>query len=222
LQACLLGICQLTAPCIPLLSETIYQNLKLTNSPESLHLVLWPRIEENTEEENNLISAMSIAQEIINLGRSLRQELKLKIRQPLSQIIIAKEYAENKYLGYFESLILSELNIKQLVFAEQAEKVLFNTEITPELLAEGLARELIHTVQNLRKNSGLEVSDRIKLYINLQDNNLKAILESQSEYIKAEVLAQDLLFADNLPENKKALKLNGQSLEIGLEKIVKQ
>ena len=165
---------------------------------------------------------MSIAQEIINLGRSLRQELKLKIRQPLSQIIIAKEYAENKYLGYFESLILSELNIKQLVFAEQAEKVLFNTEITPELLAEGLARELIHTVQNLRKNSGLEVSDRIKLYINLQDNNLKAILESQSEYIKAEVLAQDLLFADNLPENKKALKLNGQSLEIGLEKIVKQ
>ena len=89
-------------------------------------------------------------------------------------------------------------------------------------MAEGLARELIHTVQNLRKNSGLEVSDRIKLYINLQDNNLKAILESQSEYIKAEVLAQDLLFADNLPENKKALKLNGQSLEIGLEKIVKQ
>lgn len=221
LQTCLLGICQLAAPCIPLLSEIIYQNLKFKTSPESVHLMMWPKTEENSQEETNLILAMSIAQEIINLGRSLRQELKLKIRQPLSQIIIAKEYAENKYLGYFKSLILSELNIKELVFADQNEKIQFNTEITSELLSEGLARELIHNIQGLRKNSGLEVSDRIKLFISNINNDLKTLLESQIEYIKSEVLAQDLVFVEDLLQNKKSIKLNGQNLEIGLEKITK-
>jgi isoleucyl-tRNA synthetase len=218
LHACLMGISQLAAPLIPMISELIYQNLKLTSSPASIHLVAWPPIDQCTKEEKDLLAEMQIAQEIINIGRNLRQELKIKIRQPLGQILVSSEYK----LKYFESIILHELNVKELLMVhDQTETVVLNTEISEALLAEGLARETVHTIQNLRKNSGLQVDERINLYFNFTDaSQIQEILESQKAYIQEEVLA-DAWF-NELPANlnhRKNLKLQNHQIEIALEVV---
>ncbi|MDX1919311.1 MAG: DUF5915 domain-containing protein, partial [Candidatus Caenarcaniphilales bacterium] len=170
----------------PMLSEAIYQNLKPSDSKESIHLTDWISGEEDTDFEKALLDEMALAQEIINIGRSLRQELKIKIRQPLSQVIVSK----NSTLKYFGELVLSELNVKEIVYVEQEEKVKLNTQLSEALLSEGLARELIHAIQNLRKSSGLEVDDRISLSLDfMQDTDLAKLLNQQKDYISRELLA---------------------------------
>jgi isoleucyl-tRNA synthetase len=64
--------------------------------------------------------------------------------------------------------------------------------LTPELKAEGIAREVVHIVQNLRKDSGLEIADRIDLYVDAPDEVAEA-LEANGTYVREEVLATELV-----------------------------
>ncbi|MDJ0625415.1 MAG: isoleucine--tRNA ligase [Candidatus Caenarcaniphilales bacterium] len=218
LHTCLLGVCRLSAPFIPLLSETIYQNLKPTLSEESIHLTYWPEPELNTDLENKLIGEMNTALEIVNIGRSQRQELKIKIRQPLAKIFISKDVK----VTYFKDFILNELNIKDIEFTEQKERVKLDTELSIELISEGLARELIHSIQNLRKNSGLSVSDRINLFFDFKSEvELNELLLKQKTYITEELLA--ISWNEGQLKNSstfiKTIKLNGKQIEVAIEKV---
>jgi isoleucyl-tRNA synthetase len=213
------------APCMPLLSDAIYQNLKEQKAPQSIHFCDWIKGESPSELESALLEEMSLAQNIINQGRSLRQELKLKIRQPLQKIIISQE----QKIKYFNELICSELNVKEVEqSAGQSENsVQLDTQLTPELLAEGLAREFIHSIQNLRKASGFEVDDRIELFINFpaSTSEFPGLLRTQKSYILSEVLA--LSWKEEIQEtaqatfSRKNIKLNGFELEVGILKASK-
>ena len=75
--------------------------------------------------------------------------------------------------------------------------VALDATITDELRAEGIARELVNRIQNLRKDTGLEVTDRIRILLQKQDTLEKAVRANEA-YIKAETLANEILFADNL------------------------
>ena len=75
--------------------------------------------------------------------------------------------------------------------------VALDATITDELRAEGIARELVNRIQNLRKDTGLEVTDRIQIFLQKQDTLEKAV-RANEVYIKAETLANEILFADNL------------------------
>ena len=75
--------------------------------------------------------------------------------------------------------------------------VALDATITDELRAEGIARELVNRIQNLRKDTGLEVTDRIRILLQQQDTLEKAIRANEA-YIKAETLANEILFADTL------------------------
>ena len=79
----------------------------------------------------------------------------------------------------------------QLVSSEGGVTVLLNTDVTPELRAEGWAREVVNRIQNLRKSSGLDVSDRIKLQCVAASSLAKAI-EQHKAYIMSETLGVDL------------------------------
>ena len=222
LHSCLLGVCHLAAPFMPLITETIYQNLKTSSDRISIHLSDWTISEDLDELEKALLNDMQSALEVINVARSLRQELGIKIRQPLSEVIIPENYK----VIYFEKFILSELNVKKLTISNSAEKIKLNTEITDELKSEGLARELIHSIQGMRKNAGFEVSDRIKLIVDFKDNQeIIRLLNSQKKYIMDEVLA--LEWIDEKTENSdsektnsvKQVKINGQTISVAVEKI---
>ncbi|MDQ3007792.1 MAG: DUF5915 domain-containing protein, partial [Chloroflexota bacterium] len=66
------------------------------------------------------------------------------------------------------------------------------TELTPELVEEGLAREFVRRVQDLRKNAGLDVADRIELFVDAS-TGLKSAIEAHRDYITTETLTSDLV-----------------------------
>ena len=74
--------------------------------------------------------------------------------------------------------------------------VALDLEITEELRREGWAREIVKRIQNLRKESGLEITDRIKVVI-APNEQTNAALAMYEEYIKGQVLADDITIADN-------------------------
>jgi isoleucyl-tRNA synthetase len=215
LHTCLVGVCKLIAPFMPMIADAIFANLKHSSEPNSIHLTDWEEVADLSPLEQNLIEDMLKAQEIINVGRSLRQEQKVKIRQPLAQIWVNKELM----LKYFNDLVLSELNIKEIVYKEQPEKVLLNTYLSEELISEGTAREVIHTIQNLRKSSGLDVADRIKLHLKAEDVKLTERIASQKDYIMSEVLATTFEIGSlNGSSDIKTAKLDGKEFQVSIKK----
>jgi len=94
--------------------------------------------------------------------------------------------------------------------------VALDIELTDELIEEGVARELVNRIQNLRKSSGLEITDRIRVEIEDQETIHNAVLHCQ-EYIAAQVLATDIRLMAN-GEWPTAIDINGQNVNIKIEK----
>src|SRR5690606_1587653 len=89
--------------------------------------------------------------------------------------------------------------------------VALDVQITTELKNEGISRELVNRIQNLRKERGLEVTDRIRVLL----SNIPAIADAAQtnlSYIRTEILADSLIFEDNLAE--------GDTIEIGDERMI--
>jgi isoleucyl-tRNA synthetase len=92
------------------------------------------------------------------------------------------------------------------------------TTLTPELIAEGQAREFVRRVQDLRKNADLDVADRIRLYVNASAA-LRAAIETHREYVTNETLAVELKFGEPpAGAAKNDDKLDGEDLSVGLLK----
>jgi isoleucyl-tRNA synthetase len=92
------------------------------------------------------------------------------------------------------------------------------TELTPELLAEGLAREFVRRVQDFRKESGLEVADRIRLYVEATDT-LKEAIQRHRDYITGETLTVDLFFTPAPAQAKTHTdSFDGETVTFGLIK----
>ena len=284
----LVALCKLTAPITPYISEEIYQ--KLTGE-ESVHLADYPTynleyINEEVEEK------MDLVRDVCSLGRFAREDAKIKVRQPISTIILAK--SNEKIIGNLISIVKEELNVKEVIFTEDMEKymdysikpnfrevgkifgskikdfqnllttlnnkqieqikedkitvdflgeslditnemveinikvkegfcsssnsktfVILNTELTEELILEGLAREIIRKVQSLRKEADLNIVDKIKVYYN-GPIEIEDAINSHLEYIKNETLAIEII------KNEKAgvnCELNDINASISIEKI---
>ena len=92
-----------------------------------------------------------------------------------------------------------------------------DTTVTPELRAEGIAREMVSRIQRLRKDTGLAVSDRIRLQIAGPDA-LRAIAEQHRQWIAGEVLAREMIVTDALSADPSAiaLELDGMTAHIAL------
>jgi isoleucyl-tRNA synthetase len=112
----LLGLSKLIAPIVPFLSEEIYQNL--TNK-ESVHLEDYPKA--NTKLINDKIETkMDLVRDLISLGRNAREEVKIKVRQPLSEAIL--DGKTKNIIKELTSLIKEELNVKEIVFTDDLSK----------------------------------------------------------------------------------------------------
>jgi len=104
------------------------------------------------------------------------------------------------------------------VAAEGAYLAALVTDLTPELIREGLAREFVRRVQDLRKTAGLEVADRIKLYVEVSPG-LKDAIEAHRDYITAETLTTDLIYGAPLPGSATVSDtFDGETLTVGLLK----
>ena len=195
------------APFMPFVTEAIYQNLKSGSDPESVHLCDWPKAAKIDEQ---ILSDMKRTREIVELGHHLRETAKVKVRQPLSELKIKQAELPAELMA----IALDELNVKKLTFGSGKDELI--TEITPELEVEGLARELVRAIQALRKNSGLEVSDRIVLQYESADKLINQTFRTWTDYIKGEVLATEIKTSPT--ENMETVKINGRSVQLSVVK----
>lgn len=285
----LTGLCKLIAPIVPFVSEEIYQ--KLTGK-ESVHLADFPNYDEDLIDEK-LETKMDLVRSLISIGRNVREEAKIKVRQPLSEILL--DGKNKNTINELTELIKEELNVKSIIyvdnlndymdlsvkpnfkevgktlgskiklFASELEKftnveitkiqnkeevkldldgeeisvtdnmveirissrtglnvgmdnnnfVILNTKVTDELLLEGLARELVSKVQNMRKEYDFNVIDRINIYYN-SDEKINQMISAFKEYIMKETLSLEISVKDNLTTK---IELNEHEVLIEIEKV---
>ena len=94
--------------------------------------------------------------------------------------------------------------------------IALDIELTPALIEEGIARELINRIQNLRKSSGLEITDRIAVQLENREEIATAVTNC-NEYIASQVLATSLTLTDNLTDGT-TLEMDGYNVNCVLEK----
>ena len=201
----LIYLAKLLAPFTPFLAEELYQ--KMTGLDESVHLLNWP---EAGKIDNDVLDNMARTRQIITDALALRMqksdtEAQIKIRQPLSELTYDGEELDN----FYEQIIADEVNVKNV---KNGKKLSLDKTLTPELEAEGKAREIIRAVQAARKHAGLRQDDKIKLSLS---SGLPTGFET---LIKSEVNAIDIVKAGNYSHDEIA-KINGENITISLEKI---
>lgn len=120
----LVGLCKLCAPIIPYTTEEIYKNL---TGEESVHLSDFPKYDESLINETIEVK-MDLVRDLISTGRYVREETKIKVRQPISECFIDGKY--ESILGDLVNLISEELNVKKVVYVDDLSKYM-NFNIKP-------------------------------------------------------------------------------------------
>ena len=240
LYHCLVTLSKLMAPFTPFIAEELYQNLvksAFPTAPESVHLTDFP-VADESKIDKQLSDDNRLAMRISSLGRAARSNSGIKVRQPLEDVHVgvSSEW-EERALERVTPLILEELNIKELyydslekvagkegsgyrVVSEGNNNVAISTYITAELEAEGMAREIVHRVQNIRRSTGYEIADHIRIYYEA-DAFIMQSLSSFADYVMQETLA--LSIEDGIPDDvdvKETFKVSGYTLLLGVKKAI--
>lgn len=217
----LVNLSVIMAPFTPFLAEELYQNL---TGGESVHLLDWPKVNLVNSQILDDMVALRVA---INDGLSKRAEYGIKVRQPLSCATLINTLSTNSSKEFTSELIeiaKDELNVKEIRLVDglaqdgkkQKPGVELNTKLTPQLIREGMAREIVRNVQNNRKKAGLEVDDRIRLVLVTEDKELKRAIEENKKFLIKETLTVEL--EDNVANNATLIKIDGRLLKLQLEK----
>lgn len=285
----LTGLCKLCAPVIPFTTEEIYKDL---TGEESVHLADYP-VSNSSLIDEKLEEKMDLVRDLISLGRNVREENKIKVRQPISEVVLDGKNKE--ILKDLVDLIKEELNVKEVVFENDLSKymnyfvkpnfkevgkvfganikefaskletlstedilklennesinmkiadtsydvtkdmvdirisskegfnvgsennnfVILNTTLTEDLILEGLARECVSKVQQLRKTADFNIVDRINLYY-FGDDDFDKCISKFEQYIKDETLSLSISKDDSLTES---FDLNGHDVKLKVEKV---
>lgn len=208
---------RIIAPVCPFAAEEIYQSLP--SHGESVHLADWPESEKNlinTEVEQRML----LAKEVTEAVNSARQEAGVRLRWPLKRVIIT--YGK---LDDYAGIIRCICNVKDVVIGKSPKgkgklirrevkdvKIYVDAEMTPELLEESMIRELVRTIQSLRKQNKLNIADKIRLYLN-SDEETNESIRKWSVHLKAEVGATAIEISGM--EQKGFLEFEGKKITIG-------
>lgn len=280
----LVGLTKLIAPVVPFISEEIYT--ALTNK-ESVHLAKFPKCDDKLIDEK-IEEKMDLVRDLISLGRNVREETKIKVRQPISEAIL--DGKNKNIIGDLTELIKEELNVKEIKFVDDLSIymnyevkpnfkvcgpllgssiksfqgyvknfnygdiknleegtevkinldgkeititydmldvritskegfnsthegnnfIVLNTTLNKDLINEGIARELISKIQQLRKNKDFNIVDRINIYYSHNDEIEEAI-EEYRDMIMKDTLAEQIDERNDLTEE---FNINGIEVKL--------
>lgn len=164
LHAVLTVFSVVVSPIMPFITETIFTNL---TGEKSVHLTKW--IDLTLPGDTKTVENMAVIRSLAEAGHRVRKENKLKVRQPLASVTIA--LAKGTVFEESEALLAvlkSELNVKKIVITKgEAEQhtATFDTVLTEELVQEGKMRDLVRSIQELRKTQNVKTDQAIKLTI---------------------------------------------------------
>ena len=295
LYQCLETVARLMAPIAPFYSDMLYRDL--TGSTKSVHLMLYPTVDESVI-DSDLEHRMAMAQKVTSMVLALRRKKNLKVRQPLSAIMIPiTDEKQKEAIEAVSDLITSEVNVKEIKFVgndegilvkkvkpdfkklgpkygkimkalasqlttmSQADILKFEQEgsiklmvgdqeavvdtadveiisedipgwlvanegnltvalditVTDELRREGMARELVNRIQNVRKSKNFDITDKVVVTIN-PDERINDAVEAYGDYIARQVLATDIKVETVEDDDAIALDMDGWTLNIKVDK----
>lgn len=198
------------APFLPFMAEHLYQTLG--PDIESVHLKEWPQVKEKLIDQK-VLDYMDITRKIVEQGLAKRAEAGLKVRQPLVQATVKGAHLSQEYV----ELIKDELNVKQVEFDKAGEtiQVELDTALTPELKQEGLLREIVRTVNQMRKKMNLTIKDKITLEYSSTDKEVLAVFDKYAPELSRGVLADKLERTDKQLDK---VKINDNNIGIHIKK----
>jgi isoleucyl-tRNA synthetase len=166
---------------------------------ESVHLEAWPVA---GAVDTSVLEGMKIARDLASKGLEARMTAKINVRQPLATL---RAKVSGQPTSPLVELIKDEVNVKEVVFGASIETdVELDTKLTPQLKEEGMIRELIRAIQDLRKAKGLSVSDKASLTIDTNGVGRKLIEENEKQ-LKGICTISDIRFGT----------VEGEALQIG-------
>ena len=183
---CLITLSKLLAPFMPYISDNIYKNL---TGEESVHLADWPKVDKSLV-DLKLEDDMKKAREVVEKIHAQRKLKELKVRQPLAKVtIIGKSFGTTN----LHQVILEETNIKKLEFTDEDKdfEIILDVKLTPDLKAEGAARELVRQIQKLRRKANIKLDQKIILTIPSYPKEFE-------DYIKQKTLATSIVKGQTL------------------------
>lgn len=195
----------LAAPFIPFVTESIWQNLRMTNEAESVHLADYPEYNEILRDKT-LEFKMETVQKAVSMGRSLRYQFNLKIRQPLKAAeIVTRNAEEKRVLLEMEDSLLDELNVKEIIFHDKEDELV---EYSAKANFRILGKEL-----------GASMKKAASIIEGMTSSEIQSILEGSILNIDADGKSVDIT-ADKIIVNrieKASLKIvNEGTLTVGL------
>ena len=210
---------KIIAPIMPFISENIWQKLSnnnFKNDNESVHLTQWPK---GGKIDQDIIDKMSNVRKIVELGLAKRDEKKVKIRQPLLKAEIKNCELSLEYI----ELIKDELNVKDIEVIKGKGDIEVNLDfnITEELKIEGLKREMVRLVNDLRKKKGLGIGDTINLYYKTESSDIEKVISDgklKKELVK-ETLSKEIKKSQEASKDYKEAQVNGNKIFIKIEVI---
>ena len=299
LYTCLETVALLMAPIAPFFSDRLFTDLTTATgrADKSVHLCNFPTLHEEIIDKE-LEERMHIAQDITSMVLALRRKVNIKVRQPLTTLMIPilDEY-QKEHIEAVQELILNEVNVKNLKFVDNAAGILvkrikpdfkklgpkygkimkqlataiaamsqddilrFETEgnflfdingqhavietsdveiisedipgwlvanegkltvaldvtVTDELKREGIARELVNRIQNIRKSSGFDITDKINIRISSNEET-DAAVEEYKTYIAKQVLANSIEITEKLDRDINELDFENFKLKVSIVK----
>ena len=208
LRLVLFDLARMIAPVTPFLAEIIYQDLG-RKKKLSVHLENWPRFNRRLI-QGDLEEKMAAVRHIVSQALRVRAEVGVKVRQPLGALQIADKKISKKLL----ELIKDEVNVKEITFGE---KLNLDTEITPALKKEGMVREIVRNIQEMRRDLGLRSKNIIKLQFDGDLEITETISERQGA-IKKDVNASVLkIGGKKVFKIEREMDLDGKPLWVGIE-----
>lgn len=203
---------RLLAPFTPHVAEIIYRDMVKAVSveaPESVHMLPWPSADRSLIDKQ-LELGMGLVRGFVEASARIRQDSKVKLRWPVQKVVLqVTGWESKKALEALADLLQNQLNCKELVLLDpsddfpaakdgfsvietEAGKIAIDVKITPELRAEGIARELVRRLQTMRKEMDLEMEERVDVVIGVGDETDLRLLGSQQDYIAREVRIRNL------------------------------
>lgn len=147
---------KIMAPFMPFLAEHIYQTVKTEGESESVHLEAWPA---STDADETLLAEMKKVRDVVSVALQVRAKANIKVRQPLASLVIQEDLNDE-----LRAIIADEVNVKEVASDTQMTTELeLDTTLTPELIEEGIARDIIRAIQDARKKENLVPSQTIEL-----------------------------------------------------------
>ncbi|HVT75118.1 MAG TPA: class I tRNA ligase family protein [Candidatus Paceibacterota bacterium] len=205
----LLEFAKISAPFIPFYAEHLFGRVRRAEDPESVHLCDWPA---QAPVDLGIIRSMEETRKAVTSALQERSKANIKVRQPLAKLTI-----KNASLGLdFIDLVKDEVNVKAVGIDHTiATETLLDTNVTEDLRKEGVVRDLIRAVQELRKKEDLTVGDKATLVLD-SDEKGKELVRAYIDDVRRITLVAGVEYG-HLPEAEE-LKIEEYSFRIGLKR----